>query len=112
MIVLELASGETRTVTMDLGLEKGLYILSLTAETFAVHSDGGSEKWTLTDTISQDIQIKDPGPLDQPVDHEVDMGEVTTAGIISASTIMFVLVIASLFYRREREDEEDEEEKV
>ncbi|MGA1819402.1 MAG: CARDB domain-containing protein [Thermoplasmatota archaeon] len=106
LLVIDLASGETRTVTMGLGLEQGLYVLSLTAEYFTVPPEGTGGRWAQTDSITGDLEVKKPGPLEVPQNDEVDMGEVTTAGIISASTIMFVLVIASLFYRREHEDEE------
>ncbi|MGA1793208.1 MAG: CARDB domain-containing protein [Thermoplasmatota archaeon] len=110
LLVIDLASGETRTVTMDLGLEQGLYVLSLTVEIFTVPAKGTGERWALTDSVTGDLHVKEPGPLDLTVNDDVDMGEVTSAGIISASVIMFVLVVASFFYRREHGDEDEEKD--
>ncbi|MBN1391113.1 MAG: hypothetical protein JXA22_10780 [Candidatus Thermoplasmatota archaeon] len=104
-IVIGLGPGETRTVVMYLPLEKGLYVLSVTAEGLTLDPSGKRESWQATGMLTSDVSVMDPGPQGIPVDDDVDMGEVTTAGIITVSMIMGVLLIASLFYRKEHDDE-------
>ncbi|MGA1873712.1 MAG: hypothetical protein ACMUHY_08570, partial [Thermoplasmatota archaeon] len=103
-IIMDISPGEWRTVNMELPLEKGLYVISVTAETFVVPVNGSSESWIGSDTLDGDLLVKDPGPLDHITEDDVDMGEVTTASIIAVSTMVFVLVVASFFYRRETDN--------
>jgi hypothetical protein len=109
-IILNLGPGEFGNRTMSIPLSEGFYIISVEAEAAVVLGDGGDLEWFTLDQYVEEISLQEPGTQTEPVDEEVDMGEVTTAGIITVSAVMVVLMVSSFFYRREQDEDEDEDQ--
>ncbi|MBN1538784.1 MAG: hypothetical protein JW939_01465 [Candidatus Thermoplasmatota archaeon] len=107
-IAMGLLPGETRIVKMNLPLEKGLYVLTATAEVLTLLPGGNLGCWHETDATTSDVPVMETSPVETTPEEELDMEEVTTAGIITFFVIVGVLGISSLFYRREQKEKEDE----
>ncbi|MGA1865960.1 MAG: hypothetical protein ACMUFK_00670 [Thermoplasmatota archaeon] len=107
-IVMGLAPGETRTVLMNLPLKKGLYVLTSMAEVLTLLPDEKQGCWHETDSLTGDVPVMEPGPKDAPSEDELDMDEVTNAGMITFCVIVGVLGVSLLFYRREQKAEKKE----
>jgi hypothetical protein len=110
-IIVELGPRQYGEVLMHFPLQEGQYILTTTAEASVMTEDGGKMVWLNMAQVESDIKIYKTDLPDPPVDNdEVNIDEVTTAGIITISSMMFVLLVASFFYRKETEEEEDEKD--
>jgi hypothetical protein len=109
-IVVEVGPGQYGEITLYFPLEEGQYILTTTAEASVVTGDGRNMGWLEMARLESDIKIHKTGLPEQSEDDTVDMDEVTTAGIITISSVMLVLLVASFFYQKETEKEDEEKD--
>jgi hypothetical protein len=95
---------ETFETALPLGLEEGLYLLSIEATTS--RSTDTSVPWVegIRDSTTFEFTVEKYIPPEQE-DNEVDMDDVTDSVLIGSSAVISVILVSALFRRKTEEDE-------
>ena len=108
-IILDVGPGEFGNHTLPISLIEGRYILSASASIATISDNGESTFWYDIDPYIRDIAIEEVGQQPVQDENELDMNDLTTAGIIASSALMFTLLIASFFFKKEQDEDQEKE---
>ncbi|MGA1848859.1 MAG: hypothetical protein ACMUHB_05925, partial [Thermoplasmatota archaeon] len=103
-LAMEIGPNGSREVLLPLQLEEGRYILAVTASCAAPPVGSSTSIWRDPTVEVTDMSIEPPPDPQNGDNGEVNMDEVTSSLIISIAASMFVLMVSSIFFKRQQEE--------